>query len=103
MENVDAGLWSIAIGAALVVTVVVAVLLALIVRTAADIEAAVAEIWIRGQRVASNTIHIPALYRVGERVGEVLTRARRILMHARAIAEHAEGRRDGDATEEGRR
>lgn len=87
MDNFD--LWIIAIAVAVVVTGVVAVLLLMVVRTAADIEAAVAEIWTRGQRVANNTIHIPVLHRTGERAGEIRDRARRILMQVRAIADHA--------------
>lgn len=82
-------LWAVAVGLAVVVTVVVAVLLALIVRTAADIEAAVAVIWTRGQMVANNTIHIANLHRTNELTGGILGRARRILWNARAIAAHA--------------
>jgi hypothetical protein len=83
-------LWWIAIVLAVVVTAVVAVLLRMIVATAADIEAAVSEIWTRGQRVANNTIHIPNLYRTNEIFGGILGRAGRILGNARSIAAHAE-------------
>ena len=83
-------LWWIAIVLAVVVTAVVAVLLRMIVATAADIEETVAEIWTRGQRVANNTIHIPNLYKTNEIVGGILGRAERILGNARSIAAHAE-------------
>lgn len=86
----DTGLWIIAIVAALVVTGVVAALLVMVVRTAADIEAAVSEIWTRGQLVANNTIHIPVLHRTVERVEALRDGSRRILMQVRAIAGHAE-------------
>ena len=82
-------LWWIAIALAVVVTAVVAVLLALIVRTAAGIEGAVAEVWARGQQVANNTIHIPALYRTRDAVTDIHESAGRILGHAEAIAAHA--------------
>ncbi|MBA3325846.1 MAG: hypothetical protein H0T41_11505 [Rhodobacteraceae bacterium] len=91
MSDLDATtLWWIAIALALVVTGVVAVLLRLIVATAADIEGGVSEIWTRGQRVASNTIHIASLYRTRDLVDGILGRAGGILGDVRAITRHAE-------------
>ena len=82
-------LWWIAIALAVVVTVVVGVLLAAIIRTASDIRGGVAEIWARGQRVANNTIHIPSLYKTNEVVVAIEGRAAGILDAATAIAAHA--------------
>jgi len=84
------GLWGTAIGVALVVTVVVAVLLYLIIRTAKDIETTVEQIWVNGQRVANNTIHIPALYRTAETAEAIVGGVGLILTDAEAIAIHAE-------------
>ena len=53
--------WWVSLGIGAAVIVVVAVLLALIVRTARQIDVAVSEIWTVGQRIANNTIHIPLL------------------------------------------
>ncbi|MEL6963669.1 MAG: hypothetical protein AAFO01_13015, partial [Pseudomonadota bacterium] len=57
--------WWIAIALLLVVTLVVAFLLRLIIKTAMDIDDVAAEIWVRGQRVANNTIHIASLHALG--------------------------------------
>lgn len=82
-------LWWIAIALSVVVTVVVAVLLGAILRTAREIEAGAAVVWANGQRVANNTIHIPLLYRTNATVGTILSRAGAILSSARSIAAHA--------------
>lgn len=82
-------LWWIAIALSVVVTVVVAVLLTAILRTAREIEAGAAVVWANGQRVANNTIHIPLLYRTNATVGTILSRAGAILSSARSIASHA--------------
>ena len=81
--------WWIALVAAVVVTAVVAALLALVIRTAGDILDTVAVIWARGQQVANNTIHIAALYRTADLAEGISGRARRILGHAEAIRDHA--------------
>lgn len=88
-DQLATGLWWVAVAVAVVVTVVVAGLLALIVRTAEDIEAAVSEIWTRGQLAANNTIHIFNLYKTDELVGRLLGRIRRIVFNAEALARHA--------------
>ena len=82
--------WWIAIIFLLIVTLVVAFLLRLIIRTAMDIDDVAAEIWARGQRVANNTIHIASLHATKDAVGGILGRAGRIAGHATAIREHAE-------------
>ncbi|MGP1398065.1 MAG: hypothetical protein ACTS3R_21365 [Inquilinaceae bacterium] len=82
--------WWIAVAFLFVVTGVVAVLLRAIVRTAKAIDGEVAEIWVRGQRVANNTIHIASLYKTADLVDRILGRAERIASHAAAIKDHAE-------------
>ncbi|WP_137125075.1 hypothetical protein [Roseomonas sp. HF4] len=81
-------MWVLAIVLALVVTGIVAVLLLLIIRTAADIEAGCAEIWARGQRVANNTIHLANLHRTEEATQRILGRAGRILGHVKELDAH---------------
>src|SRR6516225_9932286 len=90
MDGMTAELWWIAIALAVVVTIVVAVLLRLIVMTAADIEDAVSQIWTVGQRAANNTIHIASLYKTNEIVQGIVGRAQRILANTGAIVAHAQ-------------
>ena len=83
--------WWLAVLVLVATTLVVAVLLRQIVATAAAIHAGVAEVWVRGQRVANNTIHIANLHRTAEAVERNLGRAGRIAVHSEAIRDHAEG------------
>ena len=83
-------LWWLAIGLSVVVTLVVAALLTIILRTARDIEDGAAAIWANGQRVANNTIHIPVLYSINETAGAILKRASGILTTAKDIVVHAQ-------------
>ncbi len=80
---------SLALGA--VVSGVVALLLWMIHRAAAVIERRVAIIWDVGQRVANNTVHIPALYKTEEVATQILATAVRIDAGAAAIERHANG------------
>jgi len=82
--------WWLAVVVLVVVTGVVAVLLRLVINAAKDVDTEAAEIWVRGQRVANNTIHIASLYRTAELVDRILTRAGGIASGATAIKEHAE-------------
>ena len=82
--------WAFALAVLVVVTAVVGVLLHLVARTAIGIDACVAEVWERGQRVANNTIHIAMLHRIAEAVDALLTRARGIAASAGAIRAHAQ-------------
>lgn len=82
--------WWISLGIGAVVILVVAVLLALIVRTARQIEGEVADIWTVGQRIANNTVHIPLLHRTNQVVDETLERASGIDEATARIEEHAE-------------
>ena len=81
--------WWASLGIGAAVIAVVAVLLALIVRTARQIDGAVADIWTVGQRIANNTVHIPLLNHTNRVVEAVLDRAAGIDGAAAAIEEHA--------------
>lgn len=83
--------WWTSLALGLVVSLVVAVLLWLIRRTALRIDGLVSRIWDVGQRVANNTVQIPALYKTGEVAGEILATALRIDAGAAAIEAHASG------------
>jgi hypothetical protein len=81
--------WWLAVGVVALVTLVVAVLLALVIRTASSINDEVATIWANGQRVANNTIHIAALYKTRDYTKGILGHAGDILRHSQAIRDHA--------------
>lgn len=74
-EQTIVTVWGISLAIAAVVVVVVGVLLALIHRTAAEIEEVVSDIWTAGQRVANNTVHIPLLTRTNRIAGQIVERA----------------------------
>lgn len=83
--------WWTSLALGLVVSLVVAMLLWLIHRTAVRIDGLVSGIWDVGQRVANNTVQIPALYKTSELAGEILATALRIDAGAAAIEAHASG------------
>lgn len=83
--------WWISLVIGVVVILVVAALLTMIVRTARVIDGAVGQIWVVGQRIANNTVHIPMLHRTNQVVDEILVRAVAIDGAAAAIESHAEG------------
>jgi hypothetical protein len=83
--------WWASLALGVVVTGVVALLLWLIHRGAAQIDRTVSAIWDTGQRVANNTVHIPALIKTNEVVGQILACALRIDAGAAAIETHAQG------------
>jgi hypothetical protein len=83
--------WVVSLLLGVVVSGVVALLLWLIHRSAMTIDARVARIWDIGQRVANNTVHIPALYKTNEVAGQILATALRIDAGAAAIETHAKG------------
>ena len=83
--------WWTSLALGLVVSVVVALLLWLILNTATTIKGVVSNIWDVGQRVANNTVHIPALYKTNEVAGDILATALKINAGAAAIETHANG------------
>ncbi len=72
-----------------VVLLVVAALLALILREARRIHAGVSEIWNVGQKVANNTIHIALLDTTNHAAGRILASAKGVLGATAAIKAHA--------------
>ena len=84
-------IWWVSLALGLVVSLVVTLLLWLIHRTATTIDGRVALIWEVGQRVANNTVHIPALYKTNAVAGEILASALNINTGAAAIEAHANG------------
>ena len=83
--------WWASLALGVVVSAVVSLLLWLIHRGAATIDRRVAIIWDVGQRVANNTVHIPALYKTEDVATQVLATAVRIDAGAAAIERHANG------------
>ena len=83
--------WIVSLVLGLVVSLVVSLLLWLIHNAAGKIDGLVSKIWDTGQRVANNTIHIPALAKTNAVAGEILETALRINTGAEAIAAHAQG------------
>lgn len=83
--------WWLSIAVLVVVTAVVGLLLALVLRSARNIERTAADIWTTGKLVANNTIHIPLLRETNRIVGRILDTAGQVVGGAGAIEQHAEG------------
>jgi hypothetical protein len=83
-------MWAVTLGIYAVVLVVVAVLLALILKAARDIRAGVAMIWTVGQQVANNTIHIALLDTTNHVAGDILGCAKGVVAGTAALTAHAE-------------
>lgn len=83
--------WVASLILGLVVSGVVTLLLWLIHREAGVINARVSKLWDVGQRVANNTIHVPALYKTNAVVGDILATAVKIKDGAAVIEKHASG------------
>ena len=84
-------IWVASLILGVVVSLVVTLLLWLIHRTAVTIDGVASNIWDTGQRVANNTIHIPALAKTNAAAGQILETALKINAGAEAIAVHANG------------
>lgn len=84
-------MWWITLGVGLVVTGVVAALLAAIVHRARRIEATLREVWIEGPILASNTATLDQLRRINEEAAHTLEAAGRIRAAAGRLLEHAHG------------
>ena len=81
--------WIVSLVVYSVVVVVVAILLTLILRTALQIRAGVAEIWNTGQRIANNTIHIALLNKTNFVAGKILQSAVGVVRATAAVQAHA--------------
>jgi hypothetical protein len=84
-------IWWVSLALLLVVTLVVALLLTLILRSARSILGVAGQIWTQGKLVANNTIHIPQLVETNQHALRILTTARKIVAGANAIEQHAQG------------
>ncbi|MEP6872086.1 MAG: hypothetical protein ABI939_09605 [Anaerolineaceae bacterium] len=82
--------WGLSLGIAVVVLLVVAGLLTLIARSAERILTGVNAIWVGGQRIANNTIHIDLLRRTNETAAGILDAAGGIALASSRIEQHAE-------------
>ena len=91
MSDFAQTLFWISLALGLVVTVVAAVLLTLVLRTAQGIDAGAKAVWIAGKLVARNTVHIPALIQTNQVAVDILEGAGGILMAAQRILQHAQG------------
>lgn len=91
MSGLAQTLWWLSLAIGLVVTVVAAVLLTQILRTARQIDAGAKQIWTTGKLVARNTVNIPALVQTNQIAADILEEANGILMAAQRIHTHAEG------------
>jgi hypothetical protein len=83
-------MWVVTLIIYAVVLVVVATLLALILRAAREIRGGVSAIWTAGQQVANNTIHIALLDATIHAAGDILERAKGIIFSTAGLKAHAE-------------
>lgn len=83
-------MWTITLAIYGVVLVVVAALLMLILLAARRIRAGVGAIWVGGQRIANNTIHIALLQQTNDVVRQILASAVGVLDATGGIKTHAE-------------
>jgi len=91
MSNLAQTLFWVSLALGLVVTIVAAVMLTLVLRTAQGIDAGAKAVWTTGKMVANNTVHIPALIQTNQVAVDILEGAGGILMAAQRILKHAEG------------
>jgi len=91
MSSLAQTLFWISLALGLVVTIVAAVLLTMILRTARSIDAGAKAIWTTGKLVAGNTVHIADLVRTNQIAVDILEGAGGILMAAQRILKHAQG------------
>lgn len=84
-------MWWVTLGVGALVVAVVALLLSLVVSTAARIRGALEQVWVAGPGIADNTAHLDLLRRVNLVAGDILEGARKIAADAGRIQEHADG------------
>jgi len=82
--------WGVSLVLGVVVLVVVVALLELIARAASRIESVVGAIWIAGQGVANNTIHIALVHHTNLIAERIQDAASRILDAVTAVRDHAQ-------------
>lgn len=82
-------MWIVSLVIYAVVLVVVVVLLTLILTTARRIHEGVGAIWVTGQKIANNTVHISMLTPINHRVRNILESAKEVAGATAAIKDHA--------------
>lgn len=85
-----ARVWTTSLIIFTVVLVVVAVMLTLILHEARRILQGVKAIWVTGQKIANNTIHIPLLVMTNHVAGQILGSAVGVVGATAAVQGHAE-------------
>lgn len=85
-----ARVWTVSLIIFTIVLVVVAVLLTLILHEARRVLGGVKAIWVTGQKIANNTIHIPLLVKTNDVAGKILASAAGIAAATAAVHKHAE-------------
>jgi hypothetical protein len=88
-EQAALTVWGVSLVIGLVVIAVVGLLLYLILRTAKDIEQAAGAIWVAGQRVANNTVHIPLLSETNRAAAALVNHAVNVDRATELIEQHA--------------
>jgi len=83
--------WGTSLVLFLIVLAAVAALLTMILQTVIQIERVAGEIWIVGQGIANNTVHIPLLVTTNTVVAQILAVAVKILGQGARIQAHAAG------------
>lgn len=84
-------MWTVTLAIFAVVLLVVAALLTLILLAARRIRAGVGAIWVGGQRIANNTIHIALLEKTNHTAARILQSAGGVVGATAAVKAHAEG------------
>lgn len=84
-------MWWGTLGVGVVVTGVVAILLAAIVHRARDIRGTLEEVWVVGPGIARNTSHVDVIRRIDLVAEDVVAAAREIEENVGRIQRHAEG------------
>lgn len=83
-------MWTVSLIIFAVVLVVVATLLTLILYEAKRVLGGVTAIWVTGQKIANNTIHIPLLVMTNDVAGKILASAVGVVGATAAVKAHAE-------------
>ncbi|MDA8394781.1 MAG: hypothetical protein ACYCX9_12330 [Candidatus Dormibacteria bacterium] len=89
MSGLAIALMLISLVLGVVVTLVVALLLTSVLRTARAIDAGAAQVWVTGKLVARNTVHIPALVQTNQIVADIAEGVGAIQLSVQRIATHA--------------
>jgi len=90
MSSLATTLWLVSLAIGVIVTVVAAVLLTFVARTAQQIDDGAKVIWTTGKLVARNTAQIPLLMQTNQVAADILDGSNGILMAAQRVLKHAQ-------------